>query len=149
MATKRELILSAFSELGLAAYAFDLQPEQLQEALRRLDAMLATWAGKGIRIGYAGGNGMGEIDTESTIPAWAQDAVTLGLAIRIAPAYGKTPSIDTKANFRDALQIVLGKCVRPSVRNVSGYAGNSKQLAVSQPDIEIGNDGVLNFIGDW
>jgi hypothetical protein len=50
--TKRQFISAAFEEIGLASYVFDLQPEQLQSALRRLDAMMADWNAKGIRLGY-------------------------------------------------------------------------------------------------
>ena len=50
--TKRQFIEQAFEEIGLAAYVFDLTPEQLQSALRRLDAMMAGWNTNGIRIGW-------------------------------------------------------------------------------------------------
>ena len=50
--TKRQFISAAFEEIGLASYVFDLQPEQLESALRRLDAMMADWNAKGIRLGY-------------------------------------------------------------------------------------------------
>jgi hypothetical protein len=41
--TKRQFITQAFEEIGLAAYVFDLTTEQLQSALRRMDAMVAGW----------------------------------------------------------------------------------------------------------
>mgnify|MGYP003525752305 CR=1 FL=1 len=50
--TKRQFVTQAFEEIGLAAYVFDLTPEQLQSALRRLDSMMASWNAKGIRLGY-------------------------------------------------------------------------------------------------
>jgi len=50
--TKRQFIEAAFEEIGLAAYTFDITPEQMNSALRRLDAMMATWNGKGIRLAY-------------------------------------------------------------------------------------------------
>ena len=50
--TKRDIVEQAFEEIGLASYVFDLQPQQLESALRRLDAMMATWNAKGIRLGY-------------------------------------------------------------------------------------------------
>ncbi len=49
--TKGQFVDAAFEEIGLGS-AFDLQPDQLQTALRRLDGMMAMWNGKGIRIGY-------------------------------------------------------------------------------------------------
>jgi len=50
--SKRQFVEAAFEEVGLAAYVFDLQPQQLESALRRLDAMMAEWNAKGIRLGY-------------------------------------------------------------------------------------------------
>lgn len=49
--TKRDIVAMAFEEIGLAGYVFDLQPQQLEGALRRLDSMMATWNGKGLRLG--------------------------------------------------------------------------------------------------
>ena len=51
--TKRQFVTSAFEEIGLADYVFDLQPEQLEAALRRLDSMMAEWNAMGIRLGYS------------------------------------------------------------------------------------------------
>jgi hypothetical protein len=45
--TKRQFVTSAFEEIGLADYVFDLQPEQLEGALRRLDSMMAEWNAAG------------------------------------------------------------------------------------------------------
>ena len=36
--TKRDFITQAFEEAGLGSYVFDLTPEQLQTALRKLNA---------------------------------------------------------------------------------------------------------------
>src|SRR5437868_8121035 len=50
--TKEQLIDEAFAELRLAGYTFDIAPEEKQTALRRMDTMMATWEGRGIRVGY-------------------------------------------------------------------------------------------------
>jgi hypothetical protein len=50
--SKQDLIDQAFQQIGLAGYVFDLSPEQLQSALKTLDTMMATWNGRGIRLGY-------------------------------------------------------------------------------------------------
>jgi P22 tail accessory factor len=152
MSTKRQIIDGAFSELGLAGYAVDLQPEERQDAMRKLDTMLAMWAGKGIRLGYSGG--AGDLADEMTTPLWADDAIQLGLAIRIAPSFGKVPSAETKTALREAMQVVLSKCVIPSNKPLVGYAGAGRYSTYSQnvapaADIALGNDGVLDFTGDW
>ena len=41
--SKRQFVEAAFAEVGLASYVFDLQPQDLEQALRRLDAMMAEW----------------------------------------------------------------------------------------------------------
>ena len=50
--TKRQFVEAALTEIGLASYVFDLQPEQLEYARRRLDAMMADLNGKGLRLSY-------------------------------------------------------------------------------------------------
>ena len=44
MWTKTLLIEEAFGELALAGYVYDLRPEEMQAAGRRLETMMATWA---------------------------------------------------------------------------------------------------------
>lgn len=71
--TKRQLITQAFEEIGLAAYVFDLTPEQLQSALRRMDAMVAGWNSNGVRIGYPlpSSPDSSNIDADSGVPDFA------------------------------------------------------------------------------
>ena len=143
--SKRQIITAAFSELGLASYAFDLQPEDLQDALQKLDAMMATWGGRGIRIGYSGGDGSGEISNPTEVPAWADEAMSLGLALRLAPGYGKTPSLETKIAAQQAFMTVLNKVSQPRVRSLVGYAGVRSQLSAQPEGIQTGNDGLLDL----
>lgn len=96
--TKRQFITQAFEEIGLAAYVFDLTPEQLDSALRRMDAMVAGWNANGVRINYPlpGSPEASNIDAESGVPDFANEAIYLGLALRLAPGFGKTVSPETK-----------------------------------------------------
>src|SRR5205823_3620714 len=71
MATKRALILSALGEIGLADYLFDASPEDLQDALDRLNRMAAQWDGQGIRVGFNLGGGL---DDESGVPDSCEEA---------------------------------------------------------------------------
>lgn len=86
---KREIIQEAFTEIGLGPYTYDMQPEDFQTGLTRLDAMMAQWATERVDVGYPLG---GDLDTQTNLPANAKEAVILGLAMRIAPSYGKNPS---------------------------------------------------------
>jgi hypothetical protein len=76
--TKREIVQNAFEEVGLASYAFDLQPEQFQAGLRRLDNMMATWNSRGLRIGYPLADNPGDSDLvgEAEIDACRLRAIT-------------------------------------------------------------------------
>lgn len=113
--TKREIINQAFEEIGLAGYVFDLQPQQLESALRRLDGMMATWNGKGIRLGYPlpSSPGLSDLDQETDVPDAAIEAMALNLAVRIAPGYGKTVSPDTKASAKGAYNQLIAQFAKP------------------------------------
>ena len=113
--TKRQFITGAFEEIGLADYVFDLQPEQLQSALRRLDSMMMEWNAQGIRLGYpiASSPQDSDLDTETNTPDSAWEAVITNLAIRIAPGYGKTVSPDTKVSAKGAYNILLQRATYP------------------------------------
>lgn len=102
--TKRQIVEQAFEELALASYAFDLSPEELQAALQRLDALMATWSAQGMRLPYAFG---GELDTDSGLPAVANEAVYLALAQRIAAGKGKMLPVSLNIAARDAKSALL------------------------------------------
>lgn len=155
--TKRDFITQAFEELGLGAYAFDLAPEQLQSALRKLNAMMATWNAKGIRIGYPlpSSPDNDDIDAEVNVSDRAHEAMILGLAIRLGPSYGKATSPDTKVAARDAYNAMLGYYTAPSQMQFMGTlptgAGN-KPASITQPffdqsgsALQAGQDSAIDF----
>lgn len=116
--TKKQFIVQAYEEIGMANYVFDLQPEQLQSAARRLDAMMALWNGKGIRIGYpiAGEPEEIDINTETNVPDAANEAIYTNLALKIAPSLGKTVSQETKKAAKEGLDILAARGSRPAER---------------------------------
>lgn len=130
--TKREIVTQAFEEAGLAAVVFDLQPEQLDSALRRLDSMMATWAGKGINLGYALSSDAegSDVDDDSGIPTIANEAVYLNLALRIAPGFGKTIQPGTAVAAKDAYDALLTRFAQPQQvaypSNLPRGAGNRR-----------------------
>jgi hypothetical protein len=113
--TKRQFVEQAFDEVGYAAHVFDLQPEQIQSALWRLDSMMAAWNAKGIRVGYPvpGSPNDSDIDDQTNVPDSANEAIYLNLAIRIAPSIGKVVSPDTKANAKMAYDTLLSIAAMP------------------------------------
>lgn len=114
MFTKLELITEAFQELAIGS-GFDITPEEQQTALRRLDTMMATWEGKGIRVGYAfpSSPGASDIDAASGLPDSAVETVYLNLAKRLAPGYGKQLSAVTLTTAREGYSTLLRAAAQP------------------------------------
>jgi hypothetical protein len=108
-------VTQAFDEIGLASYIFDIQPEQLQSALRRLDTMMATWNGKGIRLGYPLPSSPqdSDLDEETLVPDSANEAIYTNLAIRIAPSFGKAVAVEVKVAAKQAYDILLQRAAAP------------------------------------
>jgi hypothetical protein len=156
--TKAELLDQGFQQIGLAGYVFDLPPEQLQSALKTLDSMMATWNGRGIRLGYpipstaSGSSG----DEDSGIPDYANEAVFLNLGIRLASTVGKPVSVELKANAKQALDSLLAKAAMPREMNLpttmpkgAGHKThrNTNRPFLDQPEdvLEAGPDSDLDF----
>lgn len=113
--TKKQIIEQAFEEIGLASYIFDLTPDQLESALRRLDLMVASWYTKNIRIGYPLPINPQDsnIDEQIDTPMEANEALVLNLAVRLAPSYGKSLSPDTKMNAKATYDLLLIDAAAP------------------------------------
>lgn len=156
MTTKRQLIEAAHAELGLADYVFDVPTEQLQLALRRLDGMMAEWNGMGLRLGYPipGNVEGGDLDADAGVPDRAWEAISLNLAIRLAPSFGKQVMPETKAMAHKALNMLLGKVLpgqQSYGRTIAG-AGNKPWrwqldpfLLPDAPSVDVGPDGALEL----
>ena len=109
--TKLQLVDQAFGELSLSdAQGFEVTADEKQRALRMLDAMLATWAAKGVCIGYAF---PGDINSASGIIDSAAETVYLNLAARLAPGYGKQLSPMTLKNAREGYDTLLWAAAHP------------------------------------
>lgn len=149
--TKRQFVTAAFDEMGMADYAFDLAPEQLDTAVRRLDGMMAQWNAQGMRLGYPlpSSPQYTDIDAETDVPDSAIEAITLNLAVRLSPSYGKTPHPETKQNaklayrdaarhlaFPDEMQIPGGYPMGAGTKNTSGVHSPFTQPPVD-PTIDI------------
>lgn len=160
--TKRNYIEQAFAEIGLAGYVFDLTPEQMQSSLRQLDAMMATWDSKGLRLGWPLSltPGNSELDTVTGIHTWADEAVYLNLALRIAPGFGKTVGAETRTNAKTSYDTLLMRAARPLQAQYPGTlpagAGNKPwrdhgDPFLRQPNedpLQVGSNGQLKFLGD-
>ncbi len=95
--TKRQIIESAFEELGYSDYSFDLNAKQYENALNRLDAMVSSWKQRGLVLDYVVPTTKGGSDLDDdTLIEYYFEALYLNLAVRVAPMIGKTPSRETK-----------------------------------------------------
>ena len=120
--TKRQFIDAAFEEIGLASYTFDLQPEQIQSALKRLDAMIASWNGRGIRIAYPlpSSPDDSDIDAATDVPDMANEAVITNLAVRLAPSFGRRVMPETLKTAKEAYNTMLMKLAFPAEQQMPG-----------------------------
>lgn len=156
--SKRQFVYEAYAEMGLASYAFDLSPEELQRALRRLDAMMAEWNGKGIRVGYPipGSPQDSDLDEPSEVPDSTNEAIITNLAVRLAPGEGKTLSVDTKITAKQAYNTVLARaCFPPQMQlpsTMPAGAGNkpllnerSTYLTPPVDTLDAGPDSAITF----
>jgi hypothetical protein len=156
--TKRQFILAAFEEIGLASYTFDLQPEQLESARKRLDAMIADWNGKGIRLGYPipSSPEQGSIDEETFVPDSAYEAIICSLGIRLAPSYGKQVMPMTMATAKQGYDTLLQRATFPLEQQMPSTmpagAGNKPWRVYDNPflrppvnPVQVGPDGPLEL----
>ena len=107
--TKRQFVTAAFEEIGLASFVYDLTDQELLSACRRLDAMLADWNARGVRISspLPSSPESTNIDAETNVPDSANEAIITNLAVRIAPSYGKVVSPDTKIIAKNAYNTLI------------------------------------------
>ena len=153
--TKRQFIEQAYGEIGLADYIFDLEPEQLQNALRKLDMMMAQWNSKGIRLGYPMPSSPkdSDLDSDTGVTDDANEAIALNLAIRLAPGHGKAVSVETKAFAKEAYMTLLSKSTFPIEMQYPAslpYGAGNKQIdnrffPGPEDSLNVGPDGELEF----
>lgn len=160
--SKRQFIEQAFDEIGLAGYVFDLSPDQLESALRKLDAMMAQWNAKGIKIGYplATSPQNSDIDQETDVPLESAEAIYTNLAMRIASSFGKAVPLETKQFAKIAYDTLLSAAAFPRQQQMPGSmpagAGNKPwrdrdDPFLRQPDespLTVGGNGQLDFVGN-
>lgn len=152
--TKRQIIEQAYEELGLAAMFYDLQPEQLESARRKMDTLVAGWSSKNIQIGYPlpSEANSSDLDQETNVPDYAVEALYLNLAIKIAPSHGKAVTPETKQQadqtYRNILRIALRNppqmkyaCSLPSGagnKSCNKFIINKQDNDVLTPDQSVG-----------
>ena len=156
--SKRQFVSAALEEIGLALYTFDMQPEQLESALRRLDAMMADWNAKGIRLGYPIPSSPqdSDLDQQTEVPDSAYEAIICSLGIRLAPSYGKQVMMETKATAKQGYDILLQRATFPLQKQLPSTmpsgAGNKPWRVNDNPyvrppyfPVDAGPDGPIEY----
>ena len=156
--SKRQFIEAAFAEIGMAGYVFDLQPQDLEQALRRLDAMMAEWNAKGIRLGYPlpSSPQFSDINAASEVPDSANEAIITNLGVRLAAGYGKAVMPQTMMIAKQAYNTLLSRATAPIPAQLPGTmpagAGNKPWRVYDNPfiqppvdPVQVGPDGVLEL----
>lgn len=154
--TKRQFVEAAFDEIGLTD---STDNEQKQSALKRMDAMVASWSKRGIRIGYPLPTSPEDssLDDETNVPDSANEVIISGLAIKISPSYGKAVQRETKVAFRESFRVLLTDAVEPKERQFpdslprgSGHKPHrtygQEYFQESDQAIQTGKDGDLELI---
>lgn len=141
----------------MASYVYDLQPEDLETGLRRLDAMMASWNAKGVRLGYPGTSqpAAASLNTDTNVPDAANESVITNLAVRLAPGYGKVPSADTKMIAKNTFDVLMQRSVFPApwqLPSTMPLGAGNKPLNIDQvyvrPPLDpvlAGPDGPIEF----
>lgn len=109
MTTNLQVIEDALKDINILGETDTASAEQGAHGLRKLNQMMDLWREtKDIELGY-----FGQTSTAATIPIpeWAELAVTEGLAIAIAPKYGKTISQELIVIADAAVHAVQRKCM--------------------------------------
>ena len=156
--TKGQFINQAFGEIGLASYVFDLNPEQLQNALRRLDTMMAAWNALGIRLGYPLPSSPedSDLDEETNVPDSAYEAIYTNLGIKLAPSFGKQVMPETKITAKESYNTLLSRAAMPQEQQLPGTmpagAGKKSWRMYDNPflrrpvdDVLAGGDGPIEY----
>ncbi len=104
-ATKGTLVNMALEEIGLAPYEFDFSAQEQASALRRLDALMIEWETEGLALNYNYPPAIGQSQPTDAagIDDRAVNAAIQQLALRLAPAIGKTISSESKLAYSQSL----------------------------------------------
>jgi hypothetical protein len=95
---KRQIIELAFGDIGSAGYEFGRTPEEVSDALLRLNAMMREYPFSTLDFNFpAYGNGLP--DELSGIPPQWLSVVAAKLALRICPMMGASMSAEAKGNL--------------------------------------------------
>lgn len=123
---KRQIIDLAFGDCAMAGYEFGRTPEEINDALLRLNSMMAEWPFN--LLGFTMPDyGVGSGEESSGIVMEALNPVASHLALRICPMMGASLSPEAQANLKAAmarLHALVATVPMMPMRNAPRGAGN-------------------------
>ena len=134
MSTVLEVIEDSLREINVISEVDSASAEQGKYALRRLNQMMNLWRETmDIDLGW-----YDQSTTSGTMPTpdWAELAITMGLAITIAPKYGASISAETASVAQSAIGGVQTKLIVEKKKGVdmsylpvgSGHYGRGNSI---------------------
>lgn len=126
MKTKIQLVSQAFDELRINGITSSADNEDVVLALQSLEQLVSELT---FDIGWIYEDEP-DPNTNAGIPVWAESAIYLSLAVRIAPRYGKDANL-IRTQAESAMSRLLGRVRRPRQINYPGRMpmgmGNRRQ----------------------
>ena len=134
--TKRQIIDQALREIGIRSYSFDSTADQIQDALRQLDAMMAGWINSSIIFvpdpyPISTDPTVADLDEDTNAPGEALLPMYALLAMRLAPSYGKTVNAQTILDGKAAYSALLRNYTKGTEYKLGTFlkgAGNKDPL---------------------
>ena len=137
--TKRQFAEASFADIGFASYTYDVQPEQILQAVQLLDSMVEGWT-QLIDISYPipGSPQYTDITQDTGVPMAANEAIIKNLNLRTALIVGKVLTPDHKALAKTSFDNLLNWASRPAYQmSLPGRmpvgAGNKGWGSISYP----------------
>lgn len=124
-ATKRQLVEQAFTECSINGWEYDIEPDEKDTALTRLDALMRELQGRDLELGYSfpAQIGTGSLDDQLGCADQAFFALAILLAERLCPTMGKTQSKESRIALHNAM-----KALRSATTQIP-----TMQLAIGTP----------------
>jgi hypothetical protein len=102
---KRQIIELAFGDIGSAGYEFGRTPEEISDALLRLNALMREYPFS--TLGYIQPTyGVGNPEELSGVPDEYLNVVAAKLALRICPMMGASMSPEAKGNLASSMALL-------------------------------------------
>lgn len=136
---KRQIIELAFGDIGSAGYEFGRTPEEINDALLRLNALMREWPFS--TLGYVQPDyGVGSADDLSGIADEWLGVAASKLALRICPMMGATMSPEARSAMASSMMLLQAASASiPSMpitaNTIAGAGSRGQGTFLRSPDV--------------